>query len=103
MGFLAELIGVKPYPKHASEEVDRLLNELLRIGKTDDFLSERPGGVFNVQCRHNRAIEIGKRLNAIGGVKLMEYSLRRIKKKLGNALYTHLEFAWDDLGSGYLK
>jgi hypothetical protein len=98
MSFLADLLGIVPSPAHARDEVDRLLNELLRIGETEDFLSERPGGSFNVQCRHVRAIEIGKRLNAIGGEKLMEYSLRKVKKKLGKTIFAHLEYAWDDIG-----
>jgi len=98
MSFLADLIGKVPCPAHARQEVDRLIDELLRIGKTEDFLSERPGGSFNVQCRHVRSIGIGKRLNEIGGEKLMEYSLRRVKKKLGKDIFAHLEYAWDDLG-----
>jgi hypothetical protein len=98
MSFLADLMGFVPCPSDSRQEVNRLLEELLRIGKTDDFLSERPGGAFNVQCRHVRSIGIGKRLNEIGGEKLMEYSLRQVKKKLGKEIFTHLEYAWDDLG-----
>ena len=98
MSFFADLFGIVPSPATNREEVDRLLDELLRIGKTDDFLSERPGGPFNVQCRHVRAIEIGKRLNQIGGEKLMEYSLRKVRKKLGKTIYAHLEYAWDEIG-----
>jgi len=51
-----------------------------------------------VQCRHVRAIEIGKRLNAIGGTKLMEFTLWKVKKKLGKTTFAHLEFAWDEIG-----
>ncbi len=98
MSFLADLLGMVPCPAHARNEVDQLLNELLRIGETDDFLSERPGGAFNIQCRHIRAIQIGKRLYEIGGNKLMEYSLRKVKKKLGKTIFAHLEYAWDDIG-----
>ncbi len=98
MCFLADLLGMVPCPAHARNEVDQLLNELLRIGETDDFLSERPGGAFNIQCRHIRAIQIGKRLYELGGNKLMEYSLRKVKKKLGKTIFAHLEYAWDDIG-----
>lgn len=98
MSFFTDLLGIVPCPAHSREEVDRLLSELLRIGATDDFLSERPGGAFNVQCRHVRAIAIGKRLNEIGGDQLMEFILRRIKKKLGKNILAHLAFAWDDIG-----
>ena len=98
MSFLADLLGIVPCPSHARNEVERLIGELLRIGETEDYLSERPGGSFNVQCRHVRAIEIGRRLKDIGGEKLMEFTLRRVKKKLGKTIYAHLEYAWDDLG-----
>lgn len=98
MSFLAELLGIVPCPGNARIEVDRLVGDLLRIGETEDFLSERPGGAFNMQCRHVRAIEIGKRLNEIGGEKLMEFTLRRVRKKLGKTIFAHLEYAWDDLG-----
>lgn len=98
MSFLADLLGIVPCPAHARNEVDRLLEELLRIGKSDDYLSERPGGAFNSQSRHVRAIQIGKRLNEIGGAKLMEYSLRRVKKKLGKTIFAHLEYAWEEIG-----
>ena len=70
----------------------------MRIGEREDFLSERPGGPFNVQCRHVRAIQIGKRLNQIGGAKLMEYTLWKVKKKLGKSIVAHLEFTWDEIG-----
>lgn len=98
MSFLTDLLGIVPCPSHSRNEVDRLLEELLRIGKADDYLSERPGGPFNIQCRHVRAIEIGKRLNEIGGEKLMVYALRNVKKKLGKEFLAHLEFAWDEIG-----
>lgn len=42
MHFLTDLL-VKPYPGHAKQDVERMLEELARIGKTEDFLSERPG------------------------------------------------------------
>ncbi len=98
MSFLADLLGIVPCPADKKNEVDRLMGELLRIGKTDDFLSERPGGPFNIQCRHVRSIEIGKRLNEIGGQKLMEYSLRKVRKNLGKTIFAHLEYAWDEIG-----
>jgi hypothetical protein len=97
MHFITDLF-VKPYPPHAEQDVKRLLEELVRIGKSDDFLSERPGGAFNRESRHIRAREIGKRLDEIGGLVLMEYANRYVRRKLGKNLSWHLEAAWKDIG-----
>lgn len=74
-----------------------MVEELVRIGKAEDFLSERPGGSFNAQCRHVRARDIGKRLNEIGGFALMEQIYKRIRKQLGAQLASHLSYAWADI------
>ena len=92
------LFGREPFPKENKNEVNKLIEELLRIGNQDDFLSERPGGSFNAQCRHVRARQIGQRLNDIGDFKLMEYAYKKIRKKLGETLGEHLEYAWSDIG-----
>jgi hypothetical protein len=97
MNFLSDLL-MKPYPSYAKPEVDRLREELFRIGKADDFLSERPGGGFNRECRHVRAREIGKRLDELGGLPLMEYVNRQVRRKLGKNLSWHLEACWKDIG-----
>jgi len=99
MGFISELFSPKPYPSHAKPEVDRLVSELIRIGVTDDFLSERPGPPFNFQCRHIRSREIGKRLDELGGLRLMEFVHKKVKKKLGKTLVSHLEYAWSEIGN----
>lgn len=98
MSFLTDMFN-KPYPSYAKPEVDRLLDELLRIGKADDFLSERPGGGFNRECRHIRAREIGKRLDELGGLQLMEFANRHVRRKLGKNLSWHLEASWKDIGN----
>jgi hypothetical protein len=97
MSFFTDMF-IKPYPAHARDEVERMIEELLRIGKVDDFLSERSGGAFNRDCRHVRAREIGKRLDELGGVDLMLYANRRVRRKLGKNLSWHLEAAWKDIG-----
>lgn len=97
MDYFRDLFS-KPYPSHANQEVERMINELVRIGKTEDFLSERPGGAFNRECRHIRAREIGKRLDEVGGLSLMEYVNRQIRRKLGKNMSWHLEAAWKDIG-----
>ena len=97
MSFLRYLFS-KPYPEHARQDVERLVDELIRIGKAEDFLSERPGGSFNRECRHIRAREIGKRLDEIGGIELMEYANHQVRRKLGKDLSWHLEAAWKEIG-----
>jgi hypothetical protein len=78
MGFFNSLFGKCPFPPERRDVVERMIADLIRIGKVDDFLSERPGGSFNMQSRHIQAREIGNRLNEIGGVELMEYAQRRV-------------------------
>ncbi len=98
MGFFDFLFGKRPYPAEQKAEVNRLIEELIKIGKQDDYLSERPGGPFNSQCRHIRARDIGRRLNEIGNLELMELAFKQVKKKLGTNLSSHLEYAWTDIG-----
>lgn len=97
MDFFRDLFS-PPYPSHQRQEVDRLLTELIQIGKMDDFLSERPGTGFNIQSRHIRAIQIGKRLDEIGGLRLMEFSRRRVRRNLGAQLASHLDYCWEGIG-----
>lgn len=100
MGFWQDLFGGGGPRLGKSEkmEADRLIEELIKIGKQDDYLSERPGAPFNIQCRHVRARQIGTRLNELGGLELMQLAHRRVKKKLGATLSSHLEYAWDEIG-----
>ncbi|MCE1254218.1 MAG: hypothetical protein LWX83_11805 [Anaerolineae bacterium] len=97
MGFLSDLFH-RPYPAFAGQEIEKLLEELVRIGKLEDFLSERPGGAFNMQCRHMRARDIGKRLDELGGIELMEYMQKKVRKRLNPTLSEHLGYAWSDIG-----
>lgn len=87
-----------PYPRDKKTEVLNLVDELIKIGTVEDFLSEQPGGAFNRHCRHKRAREIGEYLNEIGGFELMEYVFERVRKKVGNTISDHLEFAWSAIG-----
>jgi hypothetical protein len=98
MDFLQDLFS-KPYPSQNAAEVERLLAELIKIGRGDDFLSESrstPG--FNIHCRHKRAIEIGARLDEIGGLDLMLYAYRHVRRKTSKTLGEHLEYCWDQVG-----
>ena len=90
-----------PYPREKRDEVEKLIEELIHIGKTADYLSEQPGGAYNGQCRHRRAREIGSALSELGGYDLMEMAYQRVSKKLGRNLAEHLEFAWTDVGEWF--
>jgi len=92
------IFGKKPYPGENKEEVKKLIEELVQIGKRDDFLSERPAYPFNAQCRHMRAREIGVRLDEIGGFDLMEFAALNVKNKTNQEIFSHLEFAWSEIG-----
>lgn len=98
MNFFESLFGSGLYPARDRREVEKLLDELIKIGIKEDFLSERPGAGFNLQCRHVRAREIGKRLSDIGGLKLMTWAYERVKKKAGKVPASHLEYAWESVG-----
>ena len=98
MGLLDYLFGKNLVPTELKPEVNRMIEDLVRIGQKEDFLSERSGGAFNAQCRHNRAREIGERLNQIGGFELMEQIYKKIRKRLGTQLAAHLSYSWTDIG-----
>jgi hypothetical protein len=98
MDFINNLFSGPPFPKEKRQEVEKLIDELIRIGKTDDYLSERPGPPFNSQSRHNRARQIGKHLHDIGGLPLMEYAFKQVRRKLGKDLSAHLEYCWAEVG-----
>ncbi|MEA5077176.1 MAG: hypothetical protein VB013_01280 [Anaerolineaceae bacterium] len=98
MGFFDSLFGPKLYQSRDRNEVERLLNELVQIGIHEDYLSERPGGSFNIQCRNVRTREIGKRLSELGGLNLMNWAFTKVKKRAGKALASHLEYAWEGVG-----
>ncbi len=99
MSFFQNLFGGGPgIPRENRAEVDQLIEELIQIGKKDDFLSEHPGGIFNAQCHHTRARAIGRRLNEIGGLALMQFAHDRVRRKAGKDLTAHLEYCWSDIG-----
>ena len=98
MGFLDVLFGKPLVPAELKPEVNRMVEELARIGQNEDFLSERSGGSYNAQSRHIRARVIGERLNQIGGFALMEATVKKVRKRLGPQLASHLSYAWADIG-----
>jgi len=90
-----------------SPEVEKLLAELVDIGRTDGFISKEPDGKFE-HFRHVRVREIGKELDAIGGTPLMRTVCNKYDaivteaEKHGthviNADSAALEIAWDGIG-----
>jgi len=98
MSLFNSLFGPKINSTRDWPEVERLVDELVKIGVKEDYLSEHPGAGYNIQCRHIRAREIGKRLSELGGLDLMNWAFARVKKKAGKVPASHLEYAWEDVG-----
>ena len=89
----------KPFKREFSGEMNRLLSELTEIGKKEDFLSERPGGQFDRECRHIRTREIGQRIYDFGGADSMEWVVKKISKSCGKDIGAHLEACWLRIGN----
>lgn len=90
--------AIRQLPPEPKREVKHLLDELVRIGKMDDFLSTHPGGQFNGHCHHIRARKIGQRINEIGGLELMQAARSHVKRKLKPVMAEHLDYCWQDIG-----
>ena len=100
MDFIWSMVdGGPPCPTGDRPEVEKLLEELIKIGKNDDFLAEHPGHGYNSQSRHIRTIFIGRKLNDLAGMQLMVWVHKKVKRKLKAQLASHLEYAWDGIGS----
>ena len=89
---------IRQLPAEKKKEVNRLLDELVKIGKLDDYLSLQPGGPFNVRCHHTGARKIGERLNEIGGLELMQAARSHVKRKLKPVMAEHLDYCWQNIG-----
>jgi len=98
MSFFQDLFGSWPCSPDNRPEVDKLYKQLVQIGKRDGFLSERPGGLFNPQCRNIEARQVGQRLYTIGGVPLLDRVMQKIRRPLGKELSSHLEYCWAETG-----
>ncbi len=86
------------YPREFKAEVERLTENLISIGKKEDYLSVRSGGPFDQNCRHKDAREIGNRFFEIGGIPLMEDRVRLIRRKVSKEGAAHLEACWRAVG-----
>jgi|GEM_PF-414451 len=83
--------------KSLGPDVDRLVTELIQIGRTDDYLSMTPGVKFNEYRRNIRACEIGEVLNERGGMDLMQAAYYRVRAALPVKARA-LECAWGGIG-----
>ena len=63
-------------------EVKQMIDKLIIIGKTDDFISLAPGGPFDGHMHHREAKAIGRPIHEIGGVELMYAVRTTVKYKL---------------------
>jgi hypothetical protein len=97
MGFFSDHFS-HPYPSDQGQVVNKLMDELIRIGVQEDYLSERPGGAYNAQSRHVRTRDIGRRFYEIGGLELMKWAHKKVRKKVSKIKAEHLEYAWDGVG-----
>jgi hypothetical protein len=75
-----------------------MVNELVQIGKTDGFLSTKPGGKFDENNRHIRAAQIGEKIFNQGGFQLMLEVCRAVYSQLGAQQATGLRFVWQGIG-----
>ncbi len=90
--------GAPPCPAGDRPEIEKLLEELIRIGKEDDYLALTVGAGFNVDKRHIRARAIGKRMYEVGGMSLMLWAHKKVQRRLKRQLAEHLEYALDGVG-----
>lgn len=101
MSLIDAIIGepeVRKLDSHNKALVKTMINDLIQIGRLDDFLSLNPGGPFDIQCHHREARAIGQRLNEIGGVPLMLAARKSVKRKLKAILAEHLDHCWKGIG-----
>jgi tetratricopeptide (TPR) repeat protein len=98
-------------PDHLMDVLRALTDELVQIGRTDGFLSTRPGGLFDERNRHRRARAIGTLVTTMGqrGVfkvdgrvlereRLMRFVIKEVEKKMERSwTSTALAFVWQDL------
>jgi RNA processing factor Prp31 len=101
MNILHALFGhpaIRKLSPEQNKEVKRLLAELVKIGRLEDFLSLHRGGDYDRNYHHKRAREIGARLNEIGGHELMQAARAHIKGKLDPVMAEHLDYCWMEIG-----
>ncbi len=101
MGIMDTLFGssvINQLNPNQKQEVNKMIDQLIKIGKQDDFISLSPGGTFDIQCHHREAREIGKRLDDMGGVDLMQAVRQKVQRKLKAVMAEHLDHCWKGVG-----
>jgi len=80
-------------------EADRLVDELIKVGFKDGFLSSESGDRFDRNGCSIRAQQIGQRLNEIGGLRLMKVAWWRVRFALSpGSASRDLDITWDLIG-----
>ena len=80
-------------------EADRLVDELIKVGRKEGFLSSESGGKFDQDGRSIRAQQIGQRLNEIGGLRLMKTAWWRVRVTISPGPASRdLDITWDLIG-----
>jgi hypothetical protein len=80
-------------------EADRLVDELIKIGCKEGFLSSEPGDRFDQNGRSIRAQQIGQRLDDIGGLRLMKIAWWKVRFALSPGRASRdLDIVWDLIG-----
>lgn len=77
---------------------DRLVDELVRIGRQQGFLSHSGGRKYDYLGRHKRARYIGEHLNTLGGLELMQAACLRVDFRTNGSGGRLLEQVWDGVG-----
>lgn len=90
--------AIRKLPPQPKREAKRLLEELIKIGKQEDYLSLHRGGDYDRNYHHKRAREIGARLHEIGGLPLMQAARARVRRKLNPVMAEHLDYCWMEIG-----
>jgi hypothetical protein len=86
------------FGKSLEKEEDLLVNELIQIGKSYEYLSLKGDVKYNKRGDHIRARDIGEQLNKMGGIDLMRAAHDMVKSSLGTGQARNLESVWDGIG-----
>ncbi|MFO8143293.1 MAG: hypothetical protein R6T78_01250 [Dehalococcoidales bacterium] len=80
-------------------KVDSLIQELVRIGWEEGFVEPGYGQHYDEEGRNIRARNIGKRLDEIGGLRLMKVAWWRVRFDLSPGPASRdLDIIWDGVG-----
>jgi hypothetical protein len=80
-------------------EADRLVDELMKVGCKEGFLSSEPGDRFDQNGCSIRTQQIGQRLSEMGGLRLMKIAWWRVRFALSPGPASRdLDISWDLIG-----